>query len=77
MPDKEPTQSVSESENPAIPSPEPKAHRPRTNKDWWPNQLDLSALHANSPLASPMGPDYAYAAALKGLDFAGLKRDII
>ena len=39
---KEATASVSESESPAIPSPTPKRTRPRTNKDWWPNQLDLS-----------------------------------
>ena len=38
---KDATASVSESENPAIPSPTPKRTRPRTNKDWWPNQLDL------------------------------------
>ena len=36
MPDKEHTQSVSESENPVIPSPKPKRGRPRTNSDWWP-----------------------------------------
>jgi len=77
VPDKEPTQSVSESENPVIPSPEPKAHRPRTNKDWWPNQVDLSVLHANSPLSNPMGPDYDYAEELRGLDFDALKRDVI
>ena len=34
----------SESENPAIDSPTPTGHRPRTNQDWWPNQLDLSVL---------------------------------
>src|SRR3954469_23830250 len=34
------TSHGSESENPAMPSPQPKAHRPRTNQDWWPNQLD-------------------------------------
>ena len=41
----DPTASVSESENPGIPAPTPKQTRPRTNKDWWPNQLDLSVLH--------------------------------
>ena len=39
------TSHGSESENPAIDSPQPKAHRPRTIADWWPNQLDLSVLH--------------------------------
>ena len=39
------TESISETENPAIPSPTPKVTRPRTNRDWWPNQLDLSVLH--------------------------------
>ena len=53
--------SNSESENPVIPSPEPKPHRPRTNRDWWPNQLDLQVLHQHSPLSNPMGPDYNYA----------------
>ena len=37
--------SESESESPAIPSPTPKGHRPLSNRDWWPNQLDLSILH--------------------------------
>ena len=45
MPDDK-TRSTSESENPVIPSPEPKVtKRPRSNRDWWPNQLDLSVLH--------------------------------
>ena len=76
MPDKE-TNSGSESENPVIPSPEPKAQRPRSNRDWWPNQVDLSILHRNSPLSSPMGEDYDYAEELKTLDFEALKRDVI
>jgi len=42
----------SESENPVIPSPTPESHRPRTNRDWWPNQLDLQVLHQHSPGAS-------------------------
>ena len=74
---KDATQSVSESENPRIPSPTPTAHRPRTSKDWWPNQLDLSVLYANPPQADPMGPDFDYAEEFKTLDLEALKRDII
>jgi catalase-peroxidase len=70
------TESVSESENPAIPSPTPTAHRPRTNQDWWPNQPDLSVLHRHSPLSNPMGPDYDYAAEFATLDVEALKRDL-
>ncbi|MBV9577296.1 MAG: catalase-peroxidase, partial [Chloroflexi bacterium] len=69
--------STSESENPAIPSPTPQAHRPRTNQDWWPNQLDLSVLHKRSVLSNPMDPDYEYAEAFKTLDVEALKRDLI
>ena len=57
----------SERENPAIPSPTPKRTRPRTNKDWWPNQIDLSILHAHSPLSYPMGKDFNYAEEFKNL----------
>src|SRR5205823_53290 len=67
----------SESENPAIPSPTPKATRPRTNKDWWPNQLDLSVLHQHSPRPNPMGEDFNYAEEFKTLDLDALKRDLI
>ncbi|WP_407041255.1 catalase/peroxidase HPI [Rhodococcus ruber] len=68
--------SNSESENPVIPSPEPKPHRPRTNRDWWPNQLDLQVLHQHSPLSNPMGPDYNYADEFASLDVEALKQDI-
>jgi len=68
---------VSESENPAIPSPTPEARRPRTNQDWWPNQLDLSVLHKRSTLSNPMDADYAYAEAFKTLDVETLKRELI
>jgi catalase-peroxidase len=71
------TDTGSESENPAIPSPEPKTSRPRTNRDWWPNQLDLQVLHQHSPRANPLGPDFSYAEAFKGLDVEALKRDLI
>ncbi|HUR49893.1 MAG TPA: catalase/peroxidase HPI [Acidimicrobiales bacterium] len=67
----------SESENPAIPSPDPKpSKRPRTNRDWWPDQLDLQVLHQHSTRANPMGEEFDYAAEFKTLDLDGLKRDL-
>ncbi len=74
---KDVTRGGSESENPAIPSPSPKQSRPRTNRDWWPNRLDLSVLHQHSPLSNPMGEDYDYAGEFKSLDLDALKADII
>ncbi len=74
---KDATASASESENPAIPSPTPKRTRPRTNKDWWPNQLDLSVLHQHSPLSNPMGEDFDYAQEFESLDLDALKRDLV
>ncbi len=71
------SQSVSESENPAIASPTPEAHRPRTNRDWWPDQLDLSVLHRRSPLSDPMGEDFSYAAEFAKLDIEALRRDLV
>ncbi len=68
--------SESESENPAIPAPEPKPHRPRTNQDWWPNQLDLSVLHQHYPRANPMDEDFDYAEDFATLDVEALKRDV-
>ena len=67
----------SESENPAIPTPTPKATRPRTNQDWWPDQLDLQVLHQHSPRANPMGDDFDYAEEFETLDLDALKRDIV
>jgi catalase-peroxidase len=71
------TQSVSESENPAVPSPTAKATRPHTNRDWWPNQLDLSVLHQHSSLSNPLGEDFDYAEEFKSLDLDALKRDLL
>jgi len=73
---KDATASVSESENPAISSPTPKRSRPRTNKDWWPNQVDLSVLHQHSPRSNPMGEDFNYAEEFKTLDLEALRRDL-
>ena len=69
--------SVSESENPAIPSPTPEVRRPRTNEDWWPDQLDLSVLHRHSPLSDPMGEGFDYASEFASLDLEALRHDLI
>jgi catalase-peroxidase len=47
-----------------------------SNRDWWPNQLDLDPLRANSPKSDPLGADFDYAAAFAALDLAAVKRDI-
>ncbi|MFI5907500.1 catalase/peroxidase HPI [Dactylosporangium sp. NPDC051541] len=74
---KDATASTSESENPAIPAPTAKTDgRPHTNRDWWPNQLDLSVLHRHSPRSNPLGVDFAYHEALKQLDVEALRRDL-
>ncbi len=67
----------SESENPAIPSPTPKGHRPRSNQDWWPNQLNLQVLHQHSPRSNPLGEHFVYADEFKKLDVEALKRDLV
>ena len=67
---------MSESENPAISSPTPKAHEPLTNRDWWPNQVDLSVLKKYAPQANPMDPDFNYAVEFNKLDVEALKRDM-
>ncbi|MEZ2126413.1 MULTISPECIES: catalase/peroxidase HPI [unclassified Sinorhizobium] len=48
----------------------------RTNRDWWPNQLNLKLLHQNSSLSDPMGKDFNYAEEFKKLDLAALKKDL-
>ena len=67
---------MSESENPTISAPEPKTDRPRSNQDWWPNQLNLQVLHQHSPRGNPLGPDFDYAAEFAKLDVEELKRDL-
>lgn len=71
------TASTSESENPAIPSPKPKAHAPLTNRDWWPDQIDVSMLHPNPPAANPLGADFDYASEFAKLDVDALKADLV
>ncbi|MDP1631088.1 MAG: catalase/peroxidase HPI [Caulobacter sp.] len=46
------------------------------NTDWWPNALDLDILHQHDTKTRPLGKDFNYREALKGLDVAALKRDL-
>ena len=48
----------------------------RSNKDWWPNQLNLKILHQNPPSADPMGGEFDYAEEFKSLDLATVKKDV-
>ncbi|TBU91962.1 catalase/peroxidase HPI [Phytopseudomonas dryadis] len=47
-----------------------------TNRDWWPNQLNLKILHQHSSLSDPMDEGFDYAEAFKRLDLAAVKRDL-
>ena len=66
----------SESENPVIPAPTPTVSRPRTNQDWWPNQLNLQVLRQHSAQSNPMGQNFNYAEEFKTVDLDALKRDM-
>jgi catalase-peroxidase len=48
----------------------------RSNRDWWPNALNLKILHQHSALSNPMGAEFDYAAAFGALDFAAVKADL-
>jgi catalase-peroxidase len=48
----------------------------RSNRDWWPNQLNLKMLHQNSGRESPMPSSFSYAKAFKALDYKALKKDL-
>lgn len=47
-----------------------------SNRDWWPNQLNLQVLHQNSPKGNPMGEEFNYAEEFKKLDINAVKKDI-
>jgi catalase-peroxidase len=47
-----------------------------SNRDWWPNRLNLGMLHQNAPASDPMGTGFDYAKEFKSLDLAALKKDI-
>ncbi len=48
----------------------------KSNRDWWPNQLNLQILHQNSPMSDPMGEDFNYAEEFSKIDLDELKKDI-
>ncbi len=50
--------------------------RAHTNRDWWPNQLNINVLHANSSLSDPMGKEFDYAKEFKRLDLDALIKDL-
>ncbi len=47
-----------------------------SNRDWWPNQLNLKILHQNSSMINPMGEEFSYAEEFKKLDLEALKKDL-
>jgi catalase-peroxidase len=49
---------------------------PRTNRDWWPNQLNVQVLHQNSPKSDPMGKEFNYTAEFKTLDLNAVIKDL-
>ena len=53
------------------------APRARTNRDWWPNQLNLKLLRQHSTLSNPMDANFDYAKAFNSLDLPALKQDIV
>ncbi len=48
----------------------------RTNRDWWPNQLNVQILHQHSDLSNPMGEDFDYAEEFKSLDLKAVIKDL-
>ena len=52
------------------------ASRGTSNRDWWPNQLNLNILHQHAPASNPMDPDFDYAKEFKKLDLAAVKKDL-
>ncbi len=47
-----------------------------SNRDWWPNQLNLKILHQNAAPTDPLGEDFDYAKAFKSLDYDAVKKDL-
>ena len=72
------TASTSESSNPVIASPTVQVtNRPRSNSDWWPNQIDVSVLNRPAKSSDPLGEDFDYRKAVQSLDVEAVKRDVV
>ncbi len=54
----------------------PSTNASKSNREWWPNQLNLSILHKHSSKSNPMGQDFNYSEEFKKLDFEALKKDL-
>jgi catalase-peroxidase len=54
----------------------PVMHTSKTNRDWWPHQLDLQILHRNSALPNPMDANFDYAKEFKSLDLKAVIKDL-
>jgi len=75
--DESPSWSTGESENPAITSPTPTTGgRPRTARDRWPDQIDLSVLNESSRDSDPLGEDFDDASEFAELEVEELGRDL-
>ena len=49
----------------------------QSNRDWWPNQLNLAILHQNPPASDPLGDSFDYAEAFQALDLDAVMKDIM
>jgi catalase-peroxidase len=67
--------TIGENMDTAVESKCPFGHA-HTNRDWWPNQLDLRVLHQNSNLSNPMGEAFDYAKEFKSLDLKAVIKDL-
>jgi catalase-peroxidase len=57
-------------------APRPTSAGGRSNRDWWPNQLNLGILHQNPPAGNPLGDGFNYAEAFKALDLEAVRADL-
>jgi catalase-peroxidase len=60
----------------ARPGPSASLGARRTNREWWPNRLNLGILHTNHPAGNPMDKGFDYAKEFLSLDLAAVKKDI-